>query len=382
MSLSKLHSTPPPAIISSPLPLPLPPRKRTYPSGHHPCPKRPCLDKHSLNHILDDDRTPPPSPPLVQTIPMVQTPMFAQPTQPAQPAQSAQPAQPAPDKFSKSRAIGQTHRDNELAHLDELQREIEEGRAENLLLFTMSVQRYTNKWKTYVHSNRAIFSHFFDNCFEDHGVTRKAMALSLGLYKVSTETRERIGVQYISAEMAAVYLELHAYRRNLVPDGVPGARRRRGKRTSYREATSVYQAELVVAFAERVFWACAQRGNDHLGFAFVKRVVDLKMEALGVLFRRFDDMEWCFMPADLVTQDSEFLPGSPTGTQMAQFDSPRRRREIAKRCSRCQKLKVSGSGHGRSKCDDGFSISSPVPYAQSIAASSDGSASSTRMYCS
>lgn len=71
-------------------------------------------------------------------------------------------------------------------------------------------------------------------------------------------------------------------------------------------------------------------------------------------------------------------PRSPTRPDAAEFGSPvtssgggppvqaqphhRRRGEGAKRCSRCHKLKISGSGHGRSKCDDGYSISSLVPY--------------------
>lgn len=37
-------------------------------------------------------------------------------------------------------------------------------------------------------------------------------------------------------------------------------------------------------------------------------------------------------------------------------------RHPPRRCSRCQKMKLAGSGHGRSACDDGIAVSLSVPY--------------------
>ncbi len=44
------------------------------------------------------------------------------------------------------------------------------------------------------------------------------------------------------------------------------------------------------------------------------------------------------------------------------YDASSNSRQPPRRCSRCQKVKLAGSGHGRSACDDGIAVSLSVPY--------------------
>lgn len=206
---------------------------------------------------------------------------------------------------------------------------------------------------------------------EDYGISSDAAAHRAGLFKVSADTAERIGQRYISPECAAVILDTLALRRNManvapeasasssssstVAAGAPpiSCSRPRRRRSSYRAPTTKEAADRIAAFAVRTV---APGGGKDGTLA--------KLAALGRMYDRFADNEhFCNPPSADEDDGLGFPPGSPTRPDAAEFGSPgRRRRDGAKRCSRCHKLKISGSGHGRSKCDDGYSISSVVPY--------------------
>lgn len=222
-----------------------------------------------------------------------------------------------------------------------------------------------------------------------------AHAAQRGLHKLSHDTAERLGQRYVSTTVAAALLEFMVFRRNLVPDmaGVPApcvsveGRRRRRRRSTYRMATSKIMAEEIVTFAVRMF-AQEPRGDEDL-----ISYVDRRLGSLGVAMARWHDMEARFNPEKVLEEKasddgddeddivmnanngSEFAPMSPTRPEMAEFGGggTRRRGEGAKRCSRCNRVKFTGSGHGRSKCDDGYSISSLVPYPASPREDGQGS---------
>lgn len=257
-------------------------------------------------------------------------------------------APPSPsDKFTKSRAVGQSHRDNERHHMTALRHAVAEGRAENVLLFALFHHRVTTPPSRPPHS-RAPHSHLPPDCAEDAHLRTDDVAHAAGLHRLSAPSAAAIGQTFISPALAAVLLELAVCRRNLVAD--TAERRKHRRRTSYRLATTQRQADAICQFALRALGAL----TAHLPPGHARAVVDSRLGALGIMFRRFDQLELVCNPAG--------LRRSPAPEADVHVGERRRRGEGAKRCSRCRKLKVSGSGHGRSKCDDGFSISSVVPY--------------------
>lgn len=365
-----------------------------------------------------------------------------------------------PDKFTKSRAVGQSHRDNERGHIHALSEAVAKGRQENLLLLSLylvhprnvrSACDLENVVDVSYNSNtcgqvqgdlkanecdggevaeggeddeydvRGIRSCLDGDVAEDEGVHASDIATAHGLYELSPESARRLGQRFISAEVAAALLEFIACRRNLVApqhDPKDPARPRR-RRTSYRSATSQQQAETIVMYCINVLCRKYNMTGESLllrrrhglcyeneetlvmndktkseGFERLDaeriKFIDDKLGALGRLLRYFDEMESMYNPpkwSDIQngsvmdgdgegdgngTRMRESPPESPTRPDAAEFGSPSRRRgEGAKRCSRCHKLKVSGSGHGRSKCDDGHSISSSVPYPASTQPEAD-----------
>lgn len=165
-----------------------------------------------------------------------------------------------------------------------------------------------------------------------------------GLWKLSAATAQRMGLHFISSEMAAIVLEWISIRRNLHLTQFPS-----DSRTSI-VPTTMEQAVAIVHYALRVLPAGA---SDHA------------LAMLGVIHDAFADMERTMSPA---TFDADDMPNDQQDMSMPRRD----RTDIpdgafarsvgVKRCTRCGKIKASGSGHGRSECDDGFSISSAVPY--------------------
>lgn len=118
-------------------------------------------------------------------------------------------------------------------------------------------------------------------------------------------------------------------------------------------------AQDIVDFAVAIFV------SENRGKADLHHYIDSRLGSLAVLMETWSHNEACANPPDYdsISEEPDYPPASPTRPEAAEFGSPSRRRgEGAKRCSRCNMIKFTGSGHGRSKCDDGYSISSKVPY--------------------
>lgn len=266
---------------------------------------------------------------------------------------------PGGDKFTKSRAVGQSHRDNEKEHVVALLKDVGFLRTENVLLFALFCDASHNERGLSI-SLRRIMQMTTRDRPEDHHLT-DSQARARGMHRLAAPTNAILGMKYISTSMAFVLLEFLGIRRNLItsaPD--PGRRRRR--RGSFRAAPTVAQANEICQYALGLFRDDAARLRIMDRHAFV----DGKMGALAVALHRWSEHEKRNNPAPFDAEDDEEFsdpPSSPTRPEAAEFGSPSRRRgEGAKRCSRCNMLKYTGSGHGRSKCDDGYSISSIVPY--------------------
>lgn len=265
---------------------------------------------------------------------------------------------PLPDKFTKSRAVGQSHRDNEKEHIEALQCDVQGLRDDNVLLFALfcAQSKATDHHDSPLHNIAQVLP--WDRR-EDEGVLSDEQAIARGLYRLPAQAEHTLGQRYISLSLALIMLEFIANRRNLIvaaPD--PGRRRRR--RGSFRTAPTVNQANATCEYALKLFRNDAAREGtaDKLGY------VQAKFGALALMLRTWSEYEHSCNPPPFDPADEVFMhpPGSPTSPDAAEFGSPRRRGEGAKRCSRCNVIKVTGSGHGRSKCADGYSISSPVPY--------------------
>lgn len=263
------------------------------------------------------------------------------------------------DKFTKSRAVGQSHRDNEKEHIVTLQRDVEGLRDDNVLLFALfCAQSKVIKHKGPV-SSRCIDQVLPWDSREDEGIASDEQAFALGFYRLPTQAERTLGQRYISFSLALVMLEFIGNRRNLIV-GSPDPERRRRRRGSFRTAPTAGQASATCDYALRLFKNDAAWESTADKLDFVQR----KFGALALMLQTWSEYEHICNPPPFDPADEVYMhpPGSPTSPDAAEFGSPRRRGEGAKRCSRCNVVKVTGSGHGRSKCADGYSISSPVPY--------------------
>lgn len=275
------------------------------------------------------------------------------------------------DKFTKSRAVGQSHRDNEKEHIAALQRDVQGLRDDNVLLFAL----FCAQSKVAKHDASIPLRYIAQvlpwDCREDEGIASDEQASALGFYRLPAQAEHTLGQRYISFSLALVMLEFIANRRNLVV-GAPDPEKRRRRRGSFRTAPTANQASATCNYALRLFKNDADwdAGNDKLDY------VQRKFGALALMLQTWSEYEHICNPPPFDPADEVFMhpPGSPTSPDAAEFGSPRRRGEGAKRCSRCNVVKVTGSGHGRSKCADGYSISSLVPY--SASPPSDGNQSS------
>lgn len=296
------------------------------------------------------------------------------------PAAPLAPA-PGPDKFTKSRAVGQSHRDNEKEHVLALQKDVEDCRVENILLFAVFASQYkaernhkvTNQVTIGAPSTGQVRLEVETDRPEDCDINSDEEARARGLHKLSPETASWLGQEYMSSTMAQVLVEMLGYRRNIIVDS-PDPTRRRRRRGSFRNPTATEQANSVFEHGFDLFMAESAGMSHEAQCDYVQE----KLGALSLLVRRWSILENMRNPANFDDQEGEEVgqspPGSPTRPEAAEFGSPNRRRgDGAKRCSRCCMIKRTGSGHGRSKCDDGLSISSPVPYP---APSSEGQHSS------
>lgn len=338
--------------------------KRVAPYIDHPrSPKRMCAEPSILNDSASS-RYPRHSSLFEETGPDLEPPIT--PNDPSIRDRSALLPH-AVDKFTKSRAVGQSHRDNEKEHVELLHRDVEDSRRENILLFALFACRYKTDRGLPVPSRLldGIHTALPHDLPEDCHIHDDQTAARRGMYKLSEESARRLGQRYISPALAVVLLELMIYRRNMVPDTADPTDqplRRRRRRSTYRTGTSKSIAKQTVNFAISLFAKEYMGGEDPVTY------MDRRLGSLAVLRDSWCQME-CHRNPVLVLEeeeeDTEYScpPSSPTRPEAAEFGSPLRRRgEGAKRCSRCNMLKYTGSGHGRSKCDDGYSISSLVPY--------------------
>eukprot|EP00177_Eucheuma_denticulatum_P008705 GFKZ01015823.1.p1 GENE.GFKZ01015823.1~~GFKZ01015823.1.p1 ORF type:complete len:355 (-),score=22.16 GFKZ01015823.1:690-1754(-) len=293
-----------------------------------------------------------------------------EPLPPLFPITPPQKSTPLPDKFTKSRAVGQSHRDNEKEHVEALLRDVQGLRDDNVLLFALFCAQSKVAAQRHTTPLRHIDQVLPWDTREDHNITTDEQAAARGLYRLPAQAEHTLGQRYISLSLALVMLEFIGNRRNLImPTPDPGRRRRR--RGSFRTTPSVGQTSATCELALRLFRNDAAREGvvDRRGY------VDAKFGALALMLQTWSEYEHGHNPAPFDPADEVVMlpPGSPTSTVAMEFGSPRRRGEGAKRCSRCNVVKVTGSGHGRSKCADGYSISSPVPFPASPPSGGDQS---------
>lgn len=291
------------------------------------------------------------------------------------------------DKFTKSRAVGQFHRDNEKHLVSSIAQEIEDLKNENSLLLSILQSRckMPNLPSSNAHTSvtpQVAESRLSYDRPEDFNLTEDE-AGQLGMLKLSTESSALLRQQFISPHFAVVLMEIILTRWNVVhllPNSHlackdPPLRKRR---TSFRTAISQEQAETVFQFATSLIQRHAPFFSSSPVFyhkclppqtenvfenVFLPRIIDARMGSLSVLLARFEQFERHYNPPGLEcyeTDEIDVLSCRPPLTD--HFDPLAHKRDRAKRCTRCLKYKVSGSGHGRSKCDDGHSISSTVPY--------------------
>lgn len=263
------------------------------------------------------------------------------------------------DKFTKSRAVGQVHRDNERVHMAALERDIQQSKCENILLFALFAADYKKARSdhyqpTPIDPTSSVRCSLPSDRPENPGQANAMYGTHTNYYKLSKETAAVLGQTYISSAIASVLLELIIFRRNIVADDldVSNPNRRRRRRSSYRMGTSAQVADQIMNYAVRMFAMESPNPSD------LNQYVAHRMGSLAHIMERWTMLEQYYRPAEVVVEHIPPLPSSrPRVRQITN-----KRSEGAKRCSRCNMLKFTGSGHGRSKCDDGYSISSHVPY--------------------
>lgn len=296
------------------------------------------------------------------------------------------------DKYAKSRAVGQSHRDNERLFLQSLSASVKDLLAENILLHSLLLKQnellhnLTFNDSLQTHSQLATFeregihsSMFFDTP-EDFSLSERD-ALALGMFKVSAEASTQLGQRFISADMASALMEFVIVRWNIAaqqPDPSDGRKPLiRGR--IFRACTTQCQALLSVQFARALLGQCCNaswishqyalyrhtlqdNGVNQFDNNFLRIGLNIRLGSLGLLLERLDQ-SWLSSDLPGIHDDNEHMPNSPVGLDIVEFGHFHRTKlDGAKRCSRCLKLKTAGSGHGRSQCDDGFGISSTIPY--------------------
>ena len=281
---------------------------------------------------------------------------------------------PVAEKFAKSRATGQDHRDNEREHIKDLERKMERARDENSLLFSI----VKHQFKRQRFPNGISSSEIALPCdvAEDYDVFDDDTAFSRGLLTMSSESQRRLGIKYISPAIANILLEFIILRRNWVYeednctslplqsnlDSPTNTNRRKRRRTKYLKVPFISTIEKLVSHSANVFAAEVDIEQD------VDQHVDFRLGNLSVVLHRWIESErkhgGSLDCEDFGLDEVTDPPKSPTRPSAADFGSPpqRRRGEGVKKCSRCGVKKFSGSGHGRSTCADGHSISSPLPF--------------------
>ncbi|CAN8070831.1 unnamed protein product [Agarophyton chilense] len=283
-----------------------------------------------------------------------------------------------PDRLAKSRAVGQSHRDSERDHIIYLLSAIVNGRLENSLLYFVFSYAYKRdrmlrfgQTHCIARSQTPCDHHLWQlpsDCTEDSLAHLRPL-----LYPLSQPTQVMLSQRMMSGATASSLLELLMNRRNmwgtthaiLINLCHPEGNRRR--RRPYRAATTTDDADAIVQLATRLYSReiCHDYQNKHAVADYVQqRLGNLAMAAYHI-----DHIEATTNPVYSLTShatecDYLPLPPSPTTPHTAEFGSPVKMRRIegARRCTRCGVVKVAGSGHGRSKCPDGLSISSHLPY--------------------
>lgn len=214
------------------------------------------------------------------------------------------------------------------------------------------------------------------------------------MFKISSDTASQIGGQrFISPEIAVITLEYAVTRWNMVvqcpdPPDDTSARKRRVRRRICRTSTSQTQADLIAQFALYVFSrgchsisqtpssetneSLAELPGDNGDHEQSKDIdgIDSRMGSLGILLS-YLDLSWLQtnLPGAAYNDHEEHMGLNSTSTLdlvSSEGGRGKKRGDGAKRCSRCHKYKIAGSGHGRSQCDDGYGISSVVPYPAAI----------------
>lgn len=223
------------------------------------------------------------------------------------------------DKYHRSRAFGQTHRANALAQETRRAVELDDLRREHALL--CSLRDRALDLRAVVPPNNA----------SPHGSAAYGELCSL-----SPTAAAVLGVPAVDGPTAIALVELTALRRNMV---CAGAARER--------------APPPAGALDTVFRHAAARWASIGGAAHAAR----RLAELDMLRKRWDAAEAARDAAPAHLSDS------PEGDAVADEEEADARRGLGpRRCTRCKKVKLAGSGHGRSSCDDGVSVALAVPY--------------------
>ncbi|PXF47695.1 hypothetical protein BWQ96_02557 [Gracilariopsis chorda] len=327
----------------------------------------------------------------------------------------------APDvsrRLAKSRATGQKYRDNEQHRVFRLIIAIQNGRMENCLLFTVySAHKrrrssatpcvegcaasycspscamgaasctFWNKAAGRVEQHRFLYQRRYQCArtkqlgplwFRGDEITEDCESgVHVLLHPLSNRCQRVLRQRFISGALATTLLEIILHRRNIVRtqaddswdedgDGFSSVETdgRRRKRSPFRKAVAESTMQSLMQLAIREF---SREAGSHPDLAdYVQR----RMGNLSILMFHYDDAEaWCNAETDLVGDDGPLedempdVEGWSCSGEVNGFGSwDVTLREGPRRCTRCGVLKVSGSGHGRSKCMDGLGVASTVPF--------------------
>lgn len=237
------------------------------------------------------------------------------PRSPGSPARLAA-ATATQDRFARSRTVGQTHRDKQRVEYKEMDVEVDILHSETNLLSGLVTT-------TAAPAGHRAGAHVARVSHADRVVAPPNLAAI-------------VGERALTPALVGGLLELLAARRNMT--AAARAPRRRPGLVGPADPARIAAA---VEVARDNFAEEAPGGAD-AGF--------------GALVELHDRMQM-FQAENNAADAEDHLDRPPPVPEV-----PSGRGKGAKKCSRCNKFKSAGSGHGRSKCDDHQLISSRIPY--------------------
>lgn len=244
-------------------------------------------------------------------------------------------------KYHKSRIFGQTHRNNERALEQRLESEIMALQRERAMLSSLL-------------AHNAIF---MDHRASPDSSLSSFSSPSVSQYRLAPKTAAVLGTDAISGTIAATLLEIVSLRRNVIPPVCDSRTPRRRRSGLVAPPQSMYEALFK--------WARQAFANEFLGSEEDRVLyVEQQFRILTNLHSKWAQQERDFGPLSMFPNNEYQGLSDLTSGPAQEYPARTRRRKGCgpRRCTRCKKIKHAGSGHGRSNCDDGVSVSRSIPY--------------------